>query len=134
VSIQQATSNAAQKIGEEIGQGAVRATEQIARQLGNITEQAERTLIRYEGEVMATQWKVIGTTVVSCILASVLIVWLLIPHPCVPLTDGQIKDLRSGQLMALVWPKLSKKEQQHWLELANQIEHSSSNEMGSKQP
>jgi hypothetical protein len=59
------------------------------------------------------------------------LVWLLIPKPTFPLNNKQIKYLNSGMMMELFWPKLSKKEQQHWLELANQIEHSSFNEIRS---
>jgi hypothetical protein len=67
---------------------------------------------------MMTQWKVIGigafTTIVTCLL----LVWLIIPKPTLPLTNSQIMNLHSGQLTNKVWPKLSKKEQQHWLDLA----------------
>jgi hypothetical protein len=117
-SIHNATLSAAEKIGSVIGKEATYATEQIARELLDVTRRTEQTLTRYETEIIMTQWKVIGigafTTIVTCLL----LVWLLIPRPTLPLTSSQIMNLRSGQLTNKVWPKLSKKEQQHWLDLA----------------
>jgi hypothetical protein len=127
-SIQSATSSAFEKIGETIGKEATRATEQVTNQLTKVTEKAERTLTKYESELIANLWKIIGATVVSSIVASFLIVWLLIPRPTLPLTDNQIKDLRGGQLMDLVWPKLSKQEQQHWHQLADNLSQNSDND------
>ena len=83
------------------------------------------TLMRYESEMKNTQWKIIGSTMLSAIVTSLLIVWLLMSTPTLPLTNAQMKDLRSGQLMHAVWPKLSKKEQQHWVTLADQATHAS---------
>jgi hypothetical protein len=131
VSIQNTTSSVAKKIGEEIGKEASRVTEQVAHQLAQVSEKTKRTLTQYEGEIIATQWKVISISVFTTIVTCLLLVWLLIPKPTFPLNNKQIKYLNSGMMMELVWPKLSKKEQQHWLELANQIEHSSFNEIGS---
>lgn len=122
-SIQTATSRAAEKIGEGIGKEAVRATEEIARQLAQASEKAECTLMRYENEMKNTQWKIIGSTIFTAIATSLLIVWLLMSTPTLPLTKAQLGDLRSGQLMHEVWPKLSKKEQQHWVTLADQVTH-----------
>lgn len=123
VSIQNAISSSAKTIGEEIGKEANRATENTVRQLANATEKTEQTLRHYQSEVITTQWKVIGISVFTTIVTCLLLVWLLIPKPTLPLTDAQVKDLYSGQAMDAVWPQLSKQEQQHWLELANQAEH-----------
>lgn len=123
VSIQNAISSSAKTIGEEIGKEANRATENTVRQLANATEKTEQTLRHYQSEVITTQWKVIGISVFTTIVTCLLLVWLLIPKPTLPLTDAQVKDLYSGQAMDAVWPQLSKQEQQHWLALANQAEH-----------
>jgi hypothetical protein len=58
---------------------------------------------------------VMGVSAFATIVTCLLLVWLIIPKPTLPLTSSQIMNLRSGQLTN--WPKLSKKEQQHWIEL-----------------
>ncbi len=60
-----------------------------------------------------------GITIGTAIITSLFIVWLLIPKPTLPLTDEQIVDYQNGQLFSKVWTKLSKKEQKHLKELAN---------------
>ena len=124
VSIQNATSNAAKTIGEEVGKEAIRATESIARQLATSSEKAEQILQHYQCEVVTTQWKVIGISVFTTMITCLLLVWLLIPKPTLPLRDEQIHYLENGMMMERVWPKLSQKEHQHWLVLANQVTHS----------
>lgn len=120
VSIQDATSNAAEKIGEVIGKEAIRTTDLIAQQLSQVVNRTENTLTQYEGEIIATQWKVIGITVVTTIATCLLLVWLLIPKPTLPLTSEQVKYLNSGIMLESVWPKLSKSEQQHLVALEDQ--------------
>ena len=122
-SIQNASTGVVEKIGEELAQKAVGATELITRQLAKVTEKTERTLAQYEHGIMTSQWKVIGISVSTTIVTCLLLVWLLIPNPTLPLSNEQINYLNSGSMMELVWPKLSKKEQQHWSELANQVQH-----------
>lgn len=120
-SIQNTTTSAVKTISEEIGKEATRAVESTARQLTNSVEQTQRTLGAYQQEVVTTQWKVILTTAVTTIATCLLLVWLLMPKPTLPLTDDQIKDMYGGKLMTLVWPKLSEKERKHWKALADQI-------------
>jgi hypothetical protein len=124
-SIRDAASNVVNLMGEEISKGALSATELVVKDLARTTEKAENTLACYQKEVVTTQWKVIGISVLTTIATSLLLVWLLIPKPTqiLPFTNTQIKELYDGKLLALVWPKLSKKEQDHWLELVNQIAH-----------
>ena len=131
-SIESASKSTLKSIGTEIGKEATRAVEDTARQLSISTEAAQRTLTAYQHEVVMAQWKVILTTAITTIATCLLLVWLLIPKATLPLTDDQVKDLRGGQLMSLVWPKLSKKEQDHWLALAKQIEHPEQNNNYSK--
>jgi hypothetical protein len=124
-SIENAIFDAAQKIGTVISKEATRTTEQIARRLLDVTHRTEETLTRYQKETIMTGWKVIGAAIISTIAASLLIVWLLIPKPTymLPLTDEQMRVLTSGRLLYMVWPKLSKQEQDHLLKLTNQAIH-----------
>jgi hypothetical protein len=59
-SIQNATLDAAEKMGSIIGKEAAYAIEQIARELLDVTRRTEQTLTRYETEIIMTQWKVIN--------------------------------------------------------------------------
>jgi hypothetical protein len=116
-SIQNATSSAFEKMGETIGQEATRATDRIAKQLAQVTDRTERTLTRYENETIATQWKIIGISVFTTVLTSLLLVWLLIPKPISPLTDEQLLTYQSGIMMEKFWDKISKKEQNRLINL-----------------
>jgi hypothetical protein len=124
-SIQNATSSAFEKIGETIGQEATRATDHIAKQLAQVTDRTERTLTRYESETIATQWKIIGVSVVTTVLTSLLLVWLLIPKPTSPLTDEQLLTYQNGITMEKFWDKISKKEQNRLINLAYGFEQES---------
>jgi len=133
-SIQNAAAGVAKTVAEATTKEATRATEAITQQLASATQQAENTLNHYQADVIANQWKMIGITAITTIITCLLLVWLLIPKPTLPLTNDQIKDLRSGQLMALVWPKLTKKEQAHWLKLADEVTHPESANLSDNDP
>lgn len=122
-SVQTSAREAIKTISETIGKEATGAVEATARQLANTVEKVQQTLTAYQYEVVNTQWKIILSTMVTTLAASLLIFWLFMPKPVLPLTDKQIKDLRSGQLMSLVWPKLSQQERQHWLKLADEVQY-----------
>lgn len=122
-SIESASSSAVKSMGKAIGEEATRSVEDTAKKLKTTVEATQRTLNAYQEEIVMVGWKVILTTAVTSIVICLLLVWLLIPKATLPLTDQQINFLNDGQLMHVIWPKLSKKEQQHWLVLADQIEH-----------
>ncbi len=121
-SIQNAASGIGKTIGEEVAKASTKATEDIARQLKHSVEKAESTLNRYQGEVVFTQWKVISVAALITVLTCFLIFKFLMPVPTLPLSEKQIEDLHSGEMMGLVWPKLTKKEQAHWQKLAGELE------------
>jgi hypothetical protein len=93
------------------------------KKLDNAVDTADGVLSHYQSSHHSMQWKIIGATAITSIVASLLIVWCLMPKPVLPLSNNQIKYLTSGMMMEFVWPKLSKKEQQHWQTLADQVEH-----------
>lgn len=124
-SIIESIREVSKSVGKQISDAALQvAAEQIDRTVKELqfsAKNAQSVLESYKREVISTQWKVICATVGATIATCSLLVWLVIPKPVIPLTDKQIEVLRSGQLMNLVWPKLSKKEQEHWLKLANEV-------------
>jgi hypothetical protein len=122
-SIQNAASGVGKAIGEEVSKASTLATENTARQLAQSVDRAEKILNNYEGEVVTSQWKVISVAALITVTTCFLIFKFLMPVPTLPLSDKQIEYLHSGEMMSLVWTKLTKKEQQHWKKLADQIEH-----------
>jgi hypothetical protein len=121
-SIQQASVKAIGTIGAEVGKQAVIATDQAAALLNKSAKEAKETLKRYEQELFYSHWVTIGFSFITTIATCLLLVYFLIPRPTLPLTDPQVRDLRGGEIMKLVWPKLSKKEQEHWKELAEKVQ------------
>ena len=126
-SIQQASTHVAKTVAEETSKEATRATEKLTQQLAHAVRDAEANLKVYQQEVIAWQWKVIGITMVTTLATCLLLVWLLIPKPTLPLSNEQIKYLNNGVLMEIVWPKLSKKEKDELMKLADNAIHSEKN-------
>ncbi len=126
-SIHNAAAGVAKTVAEATAKEATRATEAITQQLTRVTQQAENTLNHYQADVITNQWKLIGITAITTIITCLLLVWLLIPKPTLPLSNEQITYLNSGIMMELVWPKLTKKEQDRWLKLADELQYSKLN-------
>ncbi len=127
-SIQNSVSEATKTIGSEIGKQATRSVDRAAQSLKNSVERAQYTLDSYKNEVITTQWKVIITSTLTTVATCFLVFLFLMPKPILPLTSKQVNYLYSGQMMEMVWPKLSKKEQQHWATLRDQILHPEQND------
>jgi hypothetical protein len=118
-SIHTQAKNMATYVGRSLGDAAIKEVEPTVKKLREVAYDASDRLSHYQADHKLSSWKTIGMTAFSSIVVSLLIVWGLMPKPTLPLTGEQIKLLQSGQLMARVWPKLSKKEQQHWQALAD---------------
>lgn len=122
-SIHNVAVNVGKTIGEEARKASLRATESIVHELSQSVYSAKSVLRDYQTEVITTQWKIIGIGAIVTILTCFLIFKLLMPSPMLPLSDKQIEYLHSGEMMELVWPKLSKKDKEHWEKLADKINH-----------
>jgi len=116
-SIQRSTVDAANVISEKIRQEANHAIENTVQQLADAVERAERVLHAQQKNIRTNQWKIITCTVLTTLAASLLLVWLLMPKPVLPLTPKQMTYLSNGQAMEVIWPTLSKKERAHFLKL-----------------
>lgn len=123
-SVQKAVSDVTQEVSDGVFKAGTYATEQIARDLQVTVSNAQKALQTYQAEVKIAQWKTIGIAALTTIATCLLLVKFLIPEPSLALTDQQVNDLHGGQAMRVMWPTLSKEEQQHWLELIDQGEHS----------
>ena len=110
-----------------IGKVVTFEVESATKKLSQVINDTANTLKNYQANAENNLIKTIGITVGTTLVASLLIVWLLIPKPTLPLTGDQLNTYYNGQLLNEFWPKLSKKEQQHLTALAHTPDASQSN-------
>jgi len=60
-----------------------------------------------------------GSIFALAFAVGVFVVRLLMPEPYLPLTGHQLKTYENGRLLEAFWPKLSKKEKDRLINLAN---------------
>ena len=116
-SMQKALADTAEHVGTLLSKEAVRVVEETSQHLDRVVHRATETLSSYQEEVVKTQWKVIGVSALTTIATSLLVVWLLIPKPTLPLSNQQISYLNRVLMFEQIWPKLSKFDKEHWLKL-----------------
>jgi hypothetical protein len=100
-------------IGKSLARTAFSETEPTINKLREATNDARRLLNVYYAEMSTTHWKIILAAVASSILTSLLIVWLLMPKPTLPLSDLQLTRYELGKTFSEVWGGLPK-EKQDW--------------------
>ncbi len=118
-SISKASIAMAEKVGTNVSQAATKAVDETASKLNQVVDHATVVLNAYRTEVQGNHWKIIAASFVTTIITSLIIVFLLIPKPSLPLTDDQLNTYNNGHFFSEFWPKLSKKEQKHLTDLAN---------------
>ncbi len=118
-SISKASNAMAEKVGTNVSQSATKAVDETASKLNQVVDHATVVLNAYRTEVQGNHWKIIAASFVTTIITSIIIVFLLIPKPSLPLTDDQLNTYNNGHFFSEFWPKLSKKEQKHLMDLAN---------------
>jgi hypothetical protein len=91
-----------------------RSIDDTAKKIKDSALHAENIFSEYQSSLNWSHWKLTAITALSSIVASLLIVWWLMPKPTLPLTDAQITTYRNGLMFNGFWPKLSKR-QQNWL-------------------
>jgi predicted PurR-regulated permease PerM len=119
-SISNATRRAAESIGKVLNQEANATVNKAADKLMDSVRAAQNSLSSYQSELTSNWWFWAGLSFMTSLLTSLVLVAFLMPKPTLPLIDQQIRWLHNGQTMEIIWPKLSKKEQQHWQALADQ--------------
>jgi hypothetical protein len=122
-SIQSNTTKAVKTISEEIGKEATKEVQETSKQLKNEIWEAQRLLNAYQREIIRAQWKTILVAIFTTVLTCFLVVWLLMPKATLPLTSNQIHDLYKGEMMTLIWSKLSKEEKEDWQKFTEEVEH-----------
>lgn len=122
-SVEAAAKNMGISIGKTVGEAASREVEPIVRKLREAVHDAEMSLSRYRSDSRLTKWKTIGITAFSSIAVSLMIAWLIMPRPMIPLTNDQIATYQSGVFFESVWPKLSTKQRQSILDVSKAKHH-----------
>jgi hypothetical protein len=126
-SIQNATKSASQEIGKTIGESVTFEMDQACLELKKRINQANEMLEKHQENEKNSLLITIALMVGTAIVSSLLIVWLLMPKPTLPLTDDQLTTYYNGEFYNEFWPKLSKKEQQHLTALASKPDNTENN-------
>jgi hypothetical protein len=98
-SANQAVSQTAQFISEKNNQS-----------IAQICQSMKETIDLYRNEKSKFSWKIVVSAIMSGILSSLLVTWILMPKPTLPLTAEEIRYLQQGQMLVQMWPKLTKQE------------------------
>lgn len=117
--IKNSAIDAAATVAKEVSHAATKESQATLLQLQNTVRDAENTLRSYRREVVSTHWKIIGFTVLTTILSVFLIIKFLVLSSHVSMTKESFDVYQSGLVLETAWPKLSKKEQERILKLAN---------------
>ena len=92
-SLQRAMTASAKTVGDEIRQAATRTLEEVNARLLTTVAKAERTIADTRHYVKSTFWVAIAGWIALPIVSSLLIVWLLMPKPTLPLSNDQLNTL-----------------------------------------
>ncbi|MDP1575128.1 MAG: hypothetical protein Q8L78_09400 [Coxiellaceae bacterium] len=118
-SIKKIIGNAAHEVSKEINSAAFRATENIAQKLKSAASDTEQTLLRANFEAKNHFLKTILISVGSAIASGMFIAWLLMPKISLQFSPLQTQVMHEGAMFIKVFPKLSKKEQVHIMQLGD---------------
>jgi hypothetical protein len=103
-------------IGEEVRKEVAPTVDKIRA----ASDDAGRVLSGYQSAIRFANWEMVGVSVFSSILISILIVWFFMPKPTLPLTSQQARYLVTGESFNEIWPKLTKAEKERFKKLAEE--------------
>lgn len=119
-SIQTEAKNMAVYMGRTVGDAASKEVEPTVRKLRDAVDESENVLSRYRSTLSFANWEMVAVSVAASVLASLLIVWWLVPKPTLPLTSQQARYLVTGESFNEIWPKLTKAEKERFKKLAEE--------------
>lgn len=115
----QAAAAATQKMTEKFSEATHQQIDASAKKLQQVVDAAATQLYVHKKRVDKWQYLLNGGFLGLAVMVGIVIgEWLFMPTPYLPLTGNQLQTYESGRLIESFWPKLSKKEQQHLLQLA----------------
>ncbi len=121
-SIRQEAENTAAYFGQAIGDAAYKQMKPAVKKLEDAVDDARNRLDRQHSDLIFSDWKILGATVLATITTSLLIVKLLMPPPVMALTEKQLNVYEIGKSFLELWPTLSKEKQKWFLDKKNNKE------------
>ena len=124
--IQQQVQNIIRNAGAQIAQAVRQETNLLmteavygqVNRLAQVVRDGESLIRHYQSQTRWQKWKVLGGSLVIALGVGVLVSWLLMPAPTLPLTQGDQIALIHGYIYDYVWPKLPAEDKADW----NQIQ------------
>lgn len=111
--IKNEANNMTSDIGKSLAKAAFTEVEPIIYKLESASSDARSLLHAYYSDMRTAHWKIIGTAISVSVITSLMIVWLLMPKPALPLTDIQLQKYEMGEMFSSLWRDLPK-EKQDW--------------------
>lgn len=112
MSIQAATKNLGNHLGEEAKKAMFTAVNDIACQLNHAADKTHQVLKEAQEQAQDNVWKRLLWTVLCSVLASLACVWLLMPKPTLPLTKAELELYQLGNTVNRLMANLTEREQQ----------------------
>jgi len=106
---------------EKSSQSITQAANKIEQNCQSMTAITEK----FHQEKWKISWKLFASAIFTGIITSLLMAWILIPKPTLPLTAEQLTYLQQGQMLVQMWPKLTKLEKDRLRAISNEVLHSS---------
>jgi hypothetical protein len=127
--IQQQVQGSIHHAGIQIAQAVKEETRSLMNQtvydsvhrLSQVVREVESLLQYYRSQTRWQTWKVWGGSLVVALGVGVLVSWLLMPTPTIPLTDSQQTALMLGRIYQSVWPKLPPEDKEDWEEIEKKM-------------
>lgn len=113
-SIRNAGTQIAQVVKQETHLLMTEAIYGQVNRLAQVVREGESLLQHYYSQTRWQKWKVLGGSLVVALGVGVLVSWLLMPNPILPLTDSQQIALTNGYVYNAVWPKLPEEDKEDW--------------------
>lgn len=116
--LDQTTVSISEMVHGAVSHAVDRSLDNSARKIKDSALYAQNIFSECQSSLNWSHWKLIAITALSSIVASLLIVWLLMPKPTLPLTNKQIDTYQNGQVLESFWDKLSARQKTWLLNLA----------------
>jgi hypothetical protein len=110
-SVKKAATAMVDNINTHVGQSVTSFVDKTTQELNYKMKEFYGLLKNYQSEMQTSQIKTILITIGTAIASSLLIAWLLIPKPYMPLSSQDMNTYLQGVNMQNLWPKLSRKTQ-----------------------
>jgi hypothetical protein len=122
--IKESANAAMNNIEQSIVEKASKSNEEFINKTMQISQSIESSIKEFHAEKKKFPWKICSFAILSGILSSFLMTWIILPKPTLPLTTEQISYLQEGQMLVQMWPKLTKQEQTRLKALSYQVMNS----------